>query len=41
MDTYSKILIEATGSFEKEEKERDFGKIVKAIAKEVVIVKEK
>ena len=39
MDTYSKILIEATGSFEKEDKERDFGKIVKAIAKEVVIVK--
>jgi uncharacterized Zn finger protein len=39
MDTYSKILIEATGSFEKEDKERDFGKIMKAIAKEVVIVK--
>jgi len=39
MDTYSKILIEATGSFEKEDKERDFGKIVRAIAKEVIIDK--
>ena len=39
MDTYSKILIEATGSFEPVEKEKDLHKIVKAIAKEVVIVK--
>jgi len=39
MDKYSKILIEATGCFEPHEKEREYGKIVRAIAKEVVIDK--
>jgi len=40
MDKYSKILIEATGCFEPHEKEREFGKIVRAIAKEVTIDKQ-
>jgi hypothetical protein len=39
MDKYGKILIEATGSFEAEEKEKDLNKIIRIIAKEVVIEK--
>jgi len=39
MDKYGQILIEATGSFEPEEKEKDLNKIIRIIAKEVVIDK--
>jgi hypothetical protein len=39
MDKYAQILVEATGSFEPAEKERDFNKIIRMIAKEVVIEK--
>jgi len=39
MDKYGQILVEATGSFEPEEKEKDMNKIIRIIAKEVVIEK--
>jgi len=39
MDKYGQILIEATGSFEPEEKEKDLNKIIRIIAKEVMIEK--
>jgi ribosomal protein S9 len=39
MDKYGQILIEATGSFEADEKERDMNKIIRNIAKEVIIEK--
>lgn len=39
MDKYTQILIEATGSFEPDDKERDLNKIIRSIAKEVVIEK--
>jgi len=39
MDKYTQILIEATGSFEPHDKERDLNKIIRSIAKEVVIEK--
>ena len=39
MDKYAQILIEATGSFETDEKERDLNKIIRIIAKEVFIDK--
>jgi ribosomal protein S9 len=39
MDKYGQILIEATGSFEPDEKERDMNKIIRNIAKEVIIEK--
>jgi hypothetical protein len=39
MDKYGQILIEATGSFEPAEKEKDMNKIIRIIAREVVIEK--
>jgi hypothetical protein len=39
MDKYGQILIEATGSFEPDEKEKDLNKIIRIIAKEVMIEK--
>jgi len=39
MDIYSQILVEATGAFEADEKERVMNKIIRNIAKEVVIDK--
>jgi len=39
MDKYTQILIEATDSFEPHDKERDLNKIIRSIAKEVVIEK--
>jgi hypothetical protein len=39
MDKYGQILIEATGSFEPREKERDMNKIIRNIAREVIIEK--
>ena len=39
MDKYAQILVEATGSFETDEKERDLNKIIRIIAKEVFIDK--
>ena len=39
MDIYSQILVEATGSFEADEKERVLNKIIRNIAKEVMIDK--